>query len=163
METQGEMLVNVTSRMQKAEEEVKHLKRTASREDPIPDVKRFCVDEAVKQICRLNEERKLSAKREASKQTLTSKERKRRGLAPAGEPKGAMLNCQLYFNWRSQGPNHRPPVNDDWMVELLLKLYNEMLRHMGGAILSEVYGSALIMMRSQRLIDKFHRPPCSWQ
>ena len=95
METQGEILVSVTSRMHRAEEEVKNLKRSASREDPIPEVKKFCVDEAVKQIVRLNEERKLSAKREASKQTVTSQERIRRGLAPAGEPKGAMLNKGL--------------------------------------------------------------------
>ena len=67
-----------------------------------------------------------------------------------------MLNSLLYFKWRSQGPNHRPPVNYDWMVELLLeclKLDNEMLKLMGGAILSEVYGAALIMMQSQGLID----------
>ena len=50
METQGEMLVSVTSRMHKAEKEVKNFKRTANREDPIPKVKRFFVDEAVKQI-----------------------------------------------------------------------------------------------------------------
>ena len=146
----------MTSRMHRAEEEVRNLKRSASLEDPIPQVKKFFVDEAVKQIVRLNEEKRLSAKREASKQTLTSQERKRRGLAPAGEPKGAMLISLLYFNWRSQGPKHRPPVNYDWMVELLLnclKLDSEMLKHMGGAILSEVYGAALIMMRSQGLID----------
>ena len=56
-----------------------------------------------------------------------------------------MLNKGLYFNWRSQGKDHRPPVNYDWMVELLLnclKLDNEMLKHMGGAILSKVYGAA---------------------
>ena len=42
------------------------------------------------------------------------------------------------------------------MVELLmhtLMLDNEMLRHMSGAILSEIYGAALIMMRSQLLIE----------
>ena len=66
-----------------------------------------------------------------------------------------MLNGELYFNWRSQGPNHRPPVNFDWMMELLvhtLMLDNEMLRHMSGAILSELYSATLIMMRSQQLI-----------
>ena len=80
----------------------------------------------------------------------------RRGLAPSGEPKGAMLNSEWYFNWRSKEPNHRPPVNYDWMVELLmhcLMLDNEMLRHMSGAILSEAYGTALIMVRSQFLIE----------
>ena len=71
------------------------------------------MDEAVKQICRLNKETKLYAKREASKQTLTSQKRKRRGLTPAGEPKGAMLNSEMYLNWRSPGPNHRPPVKYD--------------------------------------------------
>ena len=50
METQGEMLVNVTSRMHKAEEEVKNLKRSASHEDSTPEAKKFCVDEAVRQI-----------------------------------------------------------------------------------------------------------------
>ena len=66
METQGEMLVSVTSRMHRAEEEVKNLKRSASREDPISEVIQFCVDEAVKQIVRLNEERKLSVCQERS-------------------------------------------------------------------------------------------------
>ena len=51
-------------------------------------------------LVRLNEEKRLSAKREASKQTVTSQERIRRGIAPAGEPKGTMLNKGLYFNWR---------------------------------------------------------------
>ena len=46
METQGEMLVNVTSRMHKAEEEVNNLNRSASREDSTPEAKQFCVDEA---------------------------------------------------------------------------------------------------------------------
>ena len=54
------------------------------------------------------------------------------------------------------------------MVELLihaLMLDNEMLRHMGGAILSEIYGAALIMMCSQLLIEmpdwmpeQYHHP-----
>ena len=153
LETQGEMLVSVTSRMHRAEEEVKNLKRSASLEDPIPEVNKFCVDEALKQIVQLNEERKLSAKKEASKQTVTSQERISRGLAPAGEPKGAMLNKGLHFNWCCQGKDHRPPVNYECMVELLLeclKLDNEMLKHMGGAILSEVYGAALILMRKEQ-------------
>ena len=41
------------------------------------------------------------------------------------------------------------------MMELLrntLMLDEEMLRHMGGAILSEIYGAALIMMQAQQLI-----------
>ena len=62
----------------------------------------------------------------------------------------------MYFNWRCQGKDHRPPVNYDWMVELLLeclKLDNEMLKLIQGAILSEVYGAAFIMMQSQGLID----------
>jgi hypothetical protein len=37
IETQGEMLVNVTSLMHKAEEEVNNLKRSASREDSTPE------------------------------------------------------------------------------------------------------------------------------
>ena len=66
-----------------------------------------------------------------------------------------MINGELYFKWRSQGPNHRPHVNYDWMIELLLHtmmLDNEMLRHMSGAILSKIYGAALIMMHAQLLI-----------
>jgi hypothetical protein len=83
-------------------------------------VKRFCVVKIVRQIVRLNEEKRQSAKRAASKQTLTSQERKRRGLAPASEPRGAILIEDFYFNWRSKGPNHWPPVTYDWMVELLM-------------------------------------------
>ena len=44
METQGEMLVNVTSWMYIAEEKFKNLKRSASREDSTPEAKKFCVD-----------------------------------------------------------------------------------------------------------------------
>ena len=137
--------------MHTAEEEVNNIKRSASREDSTPEAKKFCVDEAVRQILQLNEEKKLSAKREAAKHSVISQERIRRGLAPAGEPSGAMLDKRLYFNWRGQGKEHRPPVNYDWAVELLLgclKLDNEMLKLMGGAILSEVYRAALIMMQS---------------
>ena len=52
METQGAMLAAVTSRMHTAEEKVKSLKRAADREAQIPEVKRFCVDETVKQLVR---------------------------------------------------------------------------------------------------------------
>ena len=41
MEEQGKMLVSVTSRMHNAEEEVKSLKRTASREEPTPEAKQI--------------------------------------------------------------------------------------------------------------------------
>ena len=91
METQGAMLAAVTSWMHSAEQEVQCLMRAANPEDRIPEVKRFCVDETVRQIVHLNEEKRLSAKRVACKQTLTSQERKRRGLAPAGEPRGALF------------------------------------------------------------------------
>jgi hypothetical protein len=67
-----------------------------------------------------------------------------------------MLNGKLYVNWHSQGPNQRPLANYDWMLELImhtLMLDNEMLRHMSRAILSKIYSFALIMMRSQLLIE----------
>ena len=68
METQGAMLADVTSQMHTAEEEVKSLKRSANREDTIPGVKCFCADETVRQLVRLNKEKRLSAKRAASHQ-----------------------------------------------------------------------------------------------
>ena len=77
-----------------------------------------------------------------------------------------MLDKRLYFNWRGQGKEHRPPVNYDWAVELLLgclQLDNEMLKLMGGAILSEFYGAALIMMRSQGIIVKPDWMPAQYQ
>ena len=113
------------------------------------------MDEAVRKILQLNKETKLTAKREAAKHSVISQTRKSRGLAPAGEPSGAMLDKSLYFNWCGQGKEHRPPVSYDWWVELLqgcLKLDNELLRLMGGAILSEAYGAFLIMMQSRGLI-----------
>ena len=70
MEVQGEMLVSVTSRT--AEEEVKNLKRSASREDTTPEAKKLCVDEAVRKILQLNKETKLTAKREAAKHSVIS-------------------------------------------------------------------------------------------
>ena len=48
MEDQGKMLMYVTSRMDNAEEEVKSLKRITSREEPTPEAKRLCVNEAVR-------------------------------------------------------------------------------------------------------------------
>ena len=89
MESQGAQLAAVTSRMHSAEQEVQNLKRAAADhpEDKYPEVKKFCVEEAVSQIVHLNEEKRLSIKRAASQQTLTSQERKRRGLAPAAPPR----------------------------------------------------------------------------
>ena len=62
-----------------------------------------------------------------------------------------MLDKSLYFNWRGQGKEHRAPVNMDWCVELLLgclKLDNELLKLMGGGILSAANAAFLIMMQS---------------
>ena len=90
--TQGSKLAEVTSRMHNAESrmhsaenEVRDLKRSASShpEDQSPAVKKQCIEEAVRQICQLQEEHRLSARRAASQQIMTSQERKRRGLAPA--------------------------------------------------------------------------------
>ena len=52
MESQGAMLAAVTSRIYSAEQEVQNLKRAAAAhpEDRNPDVKKFCVDEMVRQI-----------------------------------------------------------------------------------------------------------------
>ena len=52
METQGAQLAAVTSRMHSAELEVRNLKRSATShpEDPSPVVKKFCVEEAVRQM-----------------------------------------------------------------------------------------------------------------
>ena len=78
--------------------------------------------------------------------TVISQTRKDRGLAPAGESMGAMLETSLYFNWRGQGRNHRAPVDMDYCVELLyscLRLDNDLLNLMSGAILSEAYGAFL--------------------
>ena len=88
---QGQMLVSVRSRMHTAEEDVKNLKRAASREDTTPKAKKMCVDEAVRKIFQLNKETKLTAKREAAKHSVISQTRISRGLASAGEPSGAML------------------------------------------------------------------------
>ena len=74
----------------------------------------------------------------------------------AGEPTGAMLDSSLYFNWRGQVRCHRAPVDMDYCVELLyscLRLDNELLNLMSGAILSEVYGAFLNMMASQGIVS----------
>ena len=98
----------------------------------------------MRKILQLNKDTKLTAVREAAKHTVIRQTRKSRGLAPAGEPTGAMLDKSLYFNWRGQGKEHRAPVNMDWFVELLLgclKLDNELF--------SEAYGAFLSMMQIQ--------------
>ena len=102
----------VTSRMHNAEDEGKNLKRTASREEPTPEAKRLCVDETVQKMMQLHKEQKLAAQR-AAKNMVISRSRKDRGLAPAGEPMGAVLDSSLYFNWRGQGRCHRGPVEMD--------------------------------------------------
>ena len=93
MEIQGEILVSVTSRMHTAVEEVK-------QEDTTPKARKLCLDEAVRKILQLNKETKLTAKREAAKHSVINQTRISRGLAPAGEPSGAMLDKRLYFNWQ---------------------------------------------------------------
>jgi hypothetical protein len=78
--------------MHSAEQEVQNLKRAANAH---PEVKKFSLEEAVRQSVHLNEEKRLSAKRAASQQTLTSQERKRQGLAPAAPPRVSMLNKEI--------------------------------------------------------------------
>jgi hypothetical protein len=55
LESQGAELAEVTSRMHSAELQVRNLKRSATShpEDPSPVVKKFCVEEAVRQIVQL--------------------------------------------------------------------------------------------------------------
>ena len=91
------------------------------------------MDEAVQKMLQLHKDKKLTAFREAAKNTVISQTRKDRGLAPAGEPTGAMLDKSLYFNWRGQGKLHRAPVDMDYCVELLdscLRLGNDLLQLM---------------------------------
>jgi hypothetical protein len=98
-------LHNAESKLHQAENEVRNLKRSASShpEDLTPVVKKQCIEEAVRQICQLQEEHRISARRTASQQIITSQERKGRGLAPAGPPRGMMANMEMYFNWRGSG------------------------------------------------------------
>ena len=103
-------------RMHSAEEEVKSLKRAASREDTTPEAKKQCVDEAVRKILQLNKDTKLTAVREAAKHTVISQTRKIRGLAPAGEPTGAMLDKSLQArNTELQSP-WTGVLNFSWVV-----------------------------------------------
>jgi hypothetical protein len=87
---------------------------------------------------------------------MTSHKRKRRGLAPAAPPRGSMTNREFYFNWWGQGADHRPPINTEWVNDLLrntLEFDEDMLSDMGGTIQSEIFGAALIMMESLMLVD----------
>jgi hypothetical protein len=55
----------------------------------------------------------------------------------------------LYFNWQGQGAVHHPPINTEWVNDLLrntLEFDEDMPSDMGGAIRSEIFGAALIMM-----------------
>ena len=67
--------------MHTAEEEVKNLKRAASREDTTPEAKKLCVDEAVRKIHQLNKDTKLTAKREAAKHSVISSTRLSNGAS----------------------------------------------------------------------------------
>jgi hypothetical protein len=105
-------------------------------------VKKQCIEVAVRQICQLQEEHRISERRAASQQIMTSQERKRRGLAPAAPPRGIMGNMEMYFNWRGSGAAHHPPINTQWVIDLLrntLELDEDMLNDMGGAIRSEIF------------------------
>jgi hypothetical protein len=67
-----------------------------------------------------------------------------------------MTNGELYFNWRGQGADHRPPINTVWVNDLLrntLEHDEDMWSEMGGAIRSEIFGAALIMMESLMLVE----------
>ena len=81
-------------------------------------VKKQCLEEAVRQICQLEEEHRISARGAASQQIITSQERKGRGLAPAGPPRGMMANMEMFFNWRGSGASHRPPIATEWVMDL---------------------------------------------
>jgi hypothetical protein len=68
MKLQGAQLAAVTSQMHSADQEVQNLKRAdaAHPEDRFPEFYKFCVDETVRQIVCLSEEKRPSAKRPAS-------------------------------------------------------------------------------------------------
>ena len=57
----------------------------------------------------------------------------------------------MFFYWRGSGASHRPPIATEWVMDLLrntLELDKEMLQDMGGAIRSEIFCAALIMMQA---------------
>jgi hypothetical protein len=113
-------------------------------------VKKLCIEEAVRQIVQLQEEHRLSARTAALQQILTSQGRKRRGLAPAAPPRGSMLNGEFYFNWRGLGAYHPPPINTEWLDDLLrdtLDFDEVMLNN------NKIFGTALIMMESLLLME----------
>jgi hypothetical protein len=67
-----------------------------------------------------------------------------------------MANVEMYFNWGGSAAAHRPPINTEWVMDLLmntLELDENMLHDMGGAIGSEIFGAALIMMQSLMLVE----------
>ena len=107
--SQGAQLAAVTNRLhsaetklQQAEAEVSDLKRKASAhpEEENREVKKQCLEAAVRQICELQQEHRESARRASSQQIVTSKEWKARCLAPAGPPSGLMADTEMFFNWR---------------------------------------------------------------
>jgi hypothetical protein len=143
LKSQGAKLAQVTSRMHSddtrmhsAENEVRDLKRAASShpEDQSPVVKKLCIEEAVRQIVQLQEEHRLSARRAASRE-------EGRGLASAAPPRGSNLDGEWYFIWRGQGADQRPPINNEWLDDLLrntLEFVEVMLNNMGRPILSSL-------------------------
>ena len=67
-----------------------------------------------------------------------------------------MANMEMFFNWRGSGAAHRPPIANEWVMDLLmntLELDENMLHDMGGAIRSEIFGAALIMMQALMLVE----------
>ena len=75
----------------------------------------------------------------------------------------------MFFNWRGRGAYHLPPIATKWVIDFLrntLELDEEMLQDTGGAIRSEIFCAALLMMQALRIVEmpdwlpSQYRNPC---
>ena len=67
-----------------------------------------------------------------------------------------MADLEMFFNWRGSGASHCPPIATEWVMDLLrntLELDEEMLQDMGGAIRSEIFCAALLVMQALRIVE----------
>jgi hypothetical protein len=70
---------------------------------------RSYIDEAVKRMVEVHQEKKVAGLEFASKNMGMYKSREELGLLPATKPTGTMADSSLYFNWRWHGKGSRSP------------------------------------------------------
>jgi hypothetical protein len=93
MEQQGKLIITMLS-------ELISLKRSTESgpEDITPAAKKACIDEVMKKMMEVKQEKNVARLQKAAKNLVMHKRRAKLGLHPTTRPTGPMANCSLYFN-----------------------------------------------------------------